>query len=94
MLGRLIVDLFAGQADEDGVVSMIAIMAAMGTGELNAQDHVERKEGMEEQLTIWREIIRAFAILFFVILIVTLYFNLLIGHAVSDIQVPSERLCA
>ena len=67
---------------------MVAIMAAMGTGELNAEEHLSPdKEDGEASTTTLRECIRAFAILFFVILIVTLYFNLLIGYAVTDIQV-------
>ena len=74
------------QAEESWLVGMVAIMAAMGTGELNAEEHLKPDvNGVE--VTFWRECVRAFAILFFVILIVTLYFNLLIGYAVTDIQV-------
>ena len=74
------------QAEESWLVGMVAIMAAMGTGELNAQDHLE-PDVEDGQATSFRECVRVFSLLFFVIFIVTLYFNLLIGYAVSDIQV-------
>ena len=68
------------------MIGMIAIMAAMGTGELNAQDHLQ--QGVEDGESItFRECVRVFSLLLFVIIIVTLYFNLLIGYAVSDIKV-------
>ena len=69
---------------------MVAIMAAMGTGELNAEEHL-KPDDKDTEVTVLRECVRAFAILFFVILIVTLYFNLLIGYAVTDIQVRVLR---
>ena len=76
------------QAEESWLVSMVAIMAAMGTGELNAEEHLTPdKEDGDTSTTTFKECVRVFAMLFFVILIVTLYFNLLIGYAVSDIQV-------
>ena len=66
---------------------MVALMAAMGTGELNAKDYIEESMKDKEGSVLLGQIVLALAILFFVILIVTLYFNLLIGYAVSDIQV-------
>ena len=66
---------------------MVALMAAMGTGELNAKDYIEESMKDKEGSALLGQIVLALAILFFVILIVTLYFNLLIGYAVSDIQV-------
>ena len=66
---------------------MVALMAAMGTGELNAKDYIEDSMKDKEGSALLGQIVLALAILFFVILIVTLYFNLLIGYAVSDIQV-------
>ena len=74
------------QAEESWLVGMVAIMAAMGTGELNAQDHLE-PDAEGRDANSFREVIRVLSLLFFVIIIVTLYFNLLIGYAVSDIQV-------
>lgn len=70
---------------------MIAIMAAMGTGELNAQDHLEKGVEDGESMT-FRECVRVFSLLLFVIIIVTLYFNLLIGYAVSDIKVSGNSM--
>ncbi|CAG7820322.1 unnamed protein product [Allacma fusca] len=76
------------KAEKSWIVGMLAIVAAMGTGELNAQDHLEKVASGPFSL---QEFIRVFCIILFVIIIVTLYFNLLIGYAVSDIQILKTK---
>lgn len=61
-------------------------MAAMGTGELNAKEHLE-DDVKEGEATGFREIVRVSSVFFFVMVIVVIYYNLLQGYAVSDIQV-------
>ena len=67
---------------------MPAIVTGMAAGELGLAELMGKV--LSEPLIL--QAISVFCLVVFIVIIVTLYFNLLIGYAVSDIQVICQHL--